>query len=325
MHYKDYYNILGVSKNSSKEDIKKAYRKLAVKYHPDKNPNDKNAENRFKEIGEAYAVLIDPEKRKKYDHLGANWQQYENAGAGFNGNFDWSQFGGSGGRSCHFEGDLGDIFGDTGGNFSDFFNAFFGNMGGSGGRNNSRSQRFNQSGRFKGLDLQTNMEISLHEAYHGTSRLLHVNGEKLRIKTKPGAYNGQKLRIKGKGDKGVSGGQNGDILVNIIVLPDPQYNLEGNNLVKDVMVDLYTAVLGGKVQIDTLAGKVNMPVKKGTQSGTRLRLKGKGMPHYNNPKMFGDLIVRLHVEIPRDLSREEEKMFKELQSVQKEKHNFQFS
>jgi curved DNA-binding protein len=312
MNYKDYYQTLGVSKNAGQNDIKKAYRKLAVKYHPDKNQGNKESEERFKEVSEAYEVLRDPEKRKKYDKLGANWKQYENAGAGYG----YSQAGGpspGGGGSYYFEGDLGDLFGEAGagGGFSDFFNAFFAGRGGAQAGYTGRQQSF------QGSDLQAEMEISLHEAYHGTSRILNVNGEKLRINIKPGAYNGQELRIKGKGSPGPGGGEKGDIYIKIKILPDEVYQREGSNLVQKADIDLYTAVLGGKTEITTLSGKLNIPIPKGTQNGKKLRLKGKGMPVYGKPGQFGDLLIRLNVEIPKNLSPEETALFKKLKELKK--------
>jgi curved DNA-binding protein len=313
MEYKDYYKILGVSKSASQDEIKKAYRKLAQKYHPDKNPGDKQAEDRFKDVGEAYEVLKDPEKRKKYDRLGANWKQYEHAGAGGPGGFDWSQFGGQGGRrTYYYEGDFSDIFGETGGGFSDFFKAFFGDMGG--GR---RSQRFTDQRVRKGQDLQAEMEITLREAYQGTSRILNVNGQKLRITTKPGAYTGQELRIRGKGQQGRGGGERGDIYIKIKVLPDGTYTREGNDLVTNARIDLYTAVLGGKIAVETLAGKVNVTVPPGSQPGSRLRLKGKGMPVYGKSGIYGDLYVRLNINIPKNLSRKEKELFEQLRDLNK--------
>ncbi|MFW5755437.1 MAG: DnaJ C-terminal domain-containing protein [Tangfeifania sp.] len=318
MDYKDYYKILGVSKNASQEEIKKAYRKLAVKYHPDKTQGDKKSEDRFKEIGEAYEVLKDPEKRKKYDQLGANWKQYENAGyGGGTGGFDFSQFGGQapGGGSFYYEGDMEDIFGGSGGGFSDFFNAFFGG----GGRSQSGFSGRQQPR--KGQDLQAEMEISLYEAWHGTSRILNVNGKKLRVNIKPGSYDGLELRIKGKGGPGSSGGPDGDIFIKIRVQPDNNYKIDGNNLILKTDVDLYTAVLGGKKEIQTFAGKLNVPIPKGSQSGSKLRLKGKGMPVYNQPGVHGDLYVQLNVVIPKNLSPEEIKLFKKLQEL-RNKHTY---
>lgn len=311
MQYKDYYKTLGVSKDANQDEIRKAYRKLAQKFHPDKNPNNKQAEDRFKEIGEAYEVLKDPEKRKKYDRLGANWKQYEQAGAGYQGGFDWSQSWGQGGsRNFYYDGDLKDIFGETGDGFSDFFKAFFGDM-----EPGTRSRRFESRRGFRGQDLQAEMEISLREAYKGTTRILNVSGQKLRITTKPGAYTRQELRIRGKGQPGIRGGEQGDIYITIKVLPDPVYRREGNHLVMDVRTDLYTAVLGGKIEVNTLAGKVNIPVPAGSQHGKRLRLKGKGMPVYGRSGEYGDLYVRLNVEIPKNLSRKETELFRQLRDL----------
>lgn len=311
MEYKDYYNILSVSKNASQDEIRKAYRKLAVKYHPDKNPGDSQAEERFKEINEAYEVLRDPEKRKKYDRLGANWKQFQHEGAG---GFDFSRFGGGapGGESFYFEGDLGDLFGEGGeGGFSDFFKTFFGNFGASpGGFRTCRPKT-------RGSDLKTELEISLQEAYHGTSRILNINGRKIRISIKPGAYTGQELRIKGKGAQGSHGGDSGNLYITLKVRPIEGCMVQGNDLVMKADVDLYTAVLGGKLTLDTPAGKLNVPVPAGSQNGSKLRLKGKGMPVYNRPGSYGDLYVQLYVVIPRNLTPEETRLFSRLKDLRK--------
>lgn len=324
MEYRDYYKTLGVSKDASQAEIKSAFRKLAVKYHPDKNKEDKKAEERFKEVNEAYEVLKDPEKRKKYDQLGANWQQYEHAGPG---GFDFSQYrtGSPGGGTFYYEGDLGDIFGKSGGGFSDFFKAFFGDVGGQ-SRNASGFSRgsgaaedmFGYSGRSGGLrgnDYQAEIEISLHEAYSGTSRILHVDGKKLRVTIKPGAYDGQELRIRGKGGQGAHGGGPGDIYVKLKVLPDRHMYVQGNDLVLKKDVDLYTAVLGGKIEMNTLKGKLNVTVPKGSQSGTRLRVKGKGMPVYGKEGAAGDLYIQLNVAVPKNLSKEETELFNRLKEL----------
>ncbi len=313
MEYKDYYKILGVSKDAGKDDIKKAYRKLAIKYHPDRNPGNKDAEERFKEVTEAYEVLVDPEKRKKYDQLGSNWKQYEHAGAG--GGFDRSQFGGAGRPGSYsfeteFE-DIGDVFG---GGFSEFFNTFFGGAG------YTRGRRPGGRRKVKGQDLRAEIELSLYEAYHGATRIINLDGEKLRITTRPGAYEGQELRIKGKGDTSVPGGERGDIYIKIRIKQDDKFALEDNDLVKEVPVDLYTAVLGGRIKIDTLAGKVNLTVPKGTQPGSRLRLRGKGMPVYGQEGIYGDMFVRLKVEIPKNLDDRETELFTRLREIYRRKN-----
>ncbi len=312
MDYKDYYKILGVSKNASADEIKKAYRKLAVKYHPDKNPENKEAETRFKEISEAYEVLRDPEKRKKYDQLGSNWNQFQGADTG---GFDYSQFGGGrrGKSRSYFSGNMDDLFGDSDDGFSDFFNAFFGGFGGSSGGFRQQNQQV------KGEDLRSELTISLSEAYHGTSRLLNVNGQKIKINIKPGAYNGQELRIKGKGGKGRNGAADGDIYLTIKVMPEKNYTINGNNLTLKTDVDLYTAVLGGKLNVNTLSGKLNINIPKGTQNGTKLRVKGKGMPVYGKSGTFGDLFLQLNILIPTNLSKKEEELFRQLMKIEKDK------
>ncbi|HKK80972.1 MAG TPA: J domain-containing protein [Prolixibacteraceae bacterium] len=310
MNYKDYYKTLGVEKTANQDEIKKAYRKLALKYHPDKNPDDKKAEERFKEISEAYEVLRDPEKRKKYDQLGSNWERYQYADMG---DFNFSQGHSGGRRSYHFQGDINDLFGNSGGasfegdSFSDFFNAFFGDMGGFSEQRNSRRQRAH-----KGSNLQASISISLTEAYHGTHRILNANGKKLRVTIKPGTYDGQELRIKGKGGQGAHGGAAGDIFIKINIQPDKNYTLKGRDIIQKVDVDLYTAVLGDKIKVNTLDGIINVAIPQGAQNGQKLRIKGKGMPHYNANGLSGDLYLQLNIIIPKHLSDEEKELFRKL-------------
>lgn len=299
MEYKDYYKVLGVEKSASQDDIRKAFRKLAVKFHPDKNPGDKKAEERFKEINEANEVLSDPDKRKKYDQLGANWKQYEQAGyqpgaRGQQGN----PFG------QYYEGDPSEFFGGNDG-FSDFFSQFFG---GGGSRMRSGAGQRARAGH----DYQAEADLTLDEAYRGTSRVINLDGHKIRISTKPGAYDGQLLRIKGKGAPGAGGGAAGDLYVRIKILPHPLFQRDGDDLVKTKSIDLYTAVLGGKVDVQTLTGKLKMTVPAGTQPGQTLRLKGHGMPVYGKENQHGDLLVKLNVNIPKNLSAEQRTMFEKL-------------
>lgn len=319
MQYKDYYNILGVQKSASQDEIKKAYRKLAVKYHPDKNPDDQAAESKFKEISEAYEVLKDPEKRKKYDQLGMNWKNYQNADG-----FDWSQFGGQqSGRQYHFEGDLNDLFGGAGGGFSDFFNAFFGGGGAGFGSSGfgGGSQRYSSG--FKGQDYRADVNISLKEAYEGTSKILNVNGEKLRINVKPGAYEGLELRIKGKGGDGVNNGSRGDLYLTVHISGNNKFRRSGNNLETEVNVDVYTAMLGGQAQVDTMTGKLNVKIPKGVQPGNTLRLRGKGMPDYKNQGNYGDLLIKINVSIPKISSSEEVEIVKKLQELKQKRYSYQ--
>ena len=321
MEYKDYYKVLGVDKSASQEEIKKAYRKLAVKYHPDKNKGDKASEDKFKEISEAYHVLGDPEKRKQYDQLGANWNQYRQAGGDPSG-FDWSQYsrqyGGGGQTGYGFEGDFGDFFGSAGGagaggGFSDFFeNIFGGGFGGARGRT--------RTGGFKGQDFQASLEISLEEAYSGTTRSFTVNGLQLRIKLKPGIEDGQTLKLKGKGGQAPQGGQAGDLYLTIRVAAHPQFKREGNDVHTEVPVDIYTAVLGGKITAPTLSGPVKLSMPPRTPNEKVLRLKGKGMPVYGKPAQFGDLYVKVKAELPQELTAEEEALFRQLQNLNTKKY-----
>jgi len=305
MDYKDYYKVLGIDKKASQDEIKKAFRKLAVKYHPDKNKDNKAAEEKFKQVNEANEVLSDPEKRKKYDELGENWRQYEHAGGrpgggprpgnGRNGPFT-------------FEGDYSDIFGQGGGSgFSDFFEQFFGRGAPGGERQSGRSAGF------KGTDYQAEMEVTLEEAFHGTHRLIELENEKLRIATKPGAYEDQLLRIKGKGGKGNKG--NGDLYVRVHVAPHPRYTRKGDDLYTTHNIDLYTAVLGDSSIVDTLSGQIKVKIAPGTQSGQTIRVKGKGMPVYGKENIFGDLYVQLQVHIPERLTDRQRELFEQLKST----------
>lgn len=305
MDYKDYYKVLGVDKKASQDEIKKAYRKLAVKYHPDKNKDNKAAEEKFKLVNEANEVLSDPQKRKKYDALGENWQQYEQAGSRPGG----TRSGNGRGGPFYYEGDFQDIFGQGGtsgpSGFSDFFEQFFGR---GAGRQGPRSTSF------KGQDYESEMEITLEEAYHGTNRLIQSEDEKLRITTKPGAYDDQLLRIKGKGGKG-SKGNHGDLYVRIRLSPHPKFIRKGDDLYTNHTIDLYTAILGGSMIVGTLSGQVKVKIASGTQNGKTIRIKGKGMPVYGKPNMFGDLYVQLEVHIPEMLTDKQRELFEQLKST----------
>lgn len=300
MNFKDYYKILGVDKTASAADVKKAYRKLAVKYHPDKNPNNNAAEEKFKEANEANEVLGDPEKRKKYDELGENWKHYDQQTE--KQDFDWSKYqntGGGGGQQFY----SGDTFGGEG-NFSDFFESIFGAS--RGGSRSSRAQ--------KGNDYSAEAEISLEEAYSGTARLLEVNGEKLQMKFKPGMRDGQTLRIKGKGGKGINNGERGDIYVTVHIPVHPHFERKEDDLHAEMPVELYTLILGGKALVRTLKGTIKMDIPKGTDSGKILRLKGMGMPRFGKENDFGDMYAKTKVMIPKNLSEKEIKLFEELKN-----------
>ncbi len=308
MEFKDYYKILGVDKNATQDEIKKAYRKLALKYHPDRNPGDKAAEEKFKEITEANEVLSDPEKRKKYDALGANWKQYQSTGHGFEDFF--SQFGGGQrGKTYTFSGDIGDLFGNISG-FSDFFESFFGR---SASPFESRTRR---RGKSKGADYEATLYITLEEAFHGGTKEVLIEGKKVRIKIDPGVRDGKKLRLKGLGAPGIGGGERGDLYLTIKIEKHPYYELVGNDLYYDLYIDLYTALLGGKKQIRTLSGKtVNLTIPPETDNGKILRLKGMGFRVAENSNTLGDLFVRIKVELPKNLTAEEKELVKKLASM----------
>lgn len=303
MEFKDYYKILGVDKNASQDEIKKAYRKLAMKYHPDRNPGNKKAEEKFKQITEANEVLSDTEKRKKYDTLGSNWKQYQSQGQGFQDFY--SNYGG--GRQQSYSGNLDDLFGNISG-FSDFFESFFGRSGPAGRQQNRRSR--------KGQDFEATLYIPLIEAYNGITKEISVGGKRVRVKISPGTKEGKKLRLKGLGNEGMNGGEKGDLYLTLKIEKDPYFELDGNNLYYDIFVDLYTAVLGGKMKVITLGGKtVNITIPAGTDSGKILRLKGLGFPISENSKTYGDLLVRIKVELPKNLTKEETDLFKKLASL----------
>lgn len=306
MEFKDYYKTLGVEKGATEAELKKAYRKLAVRYHPDKNPGDKAAEEKFKEINEAYEVLGDPEKRKKYDQLGENWKNYEQHG-GRAQDYDWGQWGG-GGQTYSYQGNAEDMFGGEGG-FSDFFEQLFGRSFGGGSKRQQRATR--------GQDIVANMEVSLEDAYAGGPKQVNVNGSRLNIKLKPGLYEGQVIRLKGKGVPGRNGAESGDLLITIHLAPHPQFELKGQDVYADVPVDLYTAVLGGKIAVQGLGGPLNMNIPAGTNSGRIFRLKGMGMPSFNNASQPGDLYLTAMIHIPQHLSEEEKELFTQLANLQK--------
>jgi curved DNA-binding protein len=312
MEYKDYYKILGVDKSATQDEIKKAYRKLAMKHHPDRNAGNKSSEEKFKEITEANEVLSDPEKRKKYDTLGANWNQYQHTGGqGFDDFF--TNFGGgrrqSSGSTYEFSGNINDIFGDTGGGgFSDFFESFFGGGGrGFGGRNQAQKTA---------IDVEANLNITLEDAFNGSEKQISVDGKKIKININPGTKDGQKLRLKGMGRSKTANGEKGDLFLNIHILRHPFYEIKEENLYYNLDIDLFTAVLGGKENIKTLDGKtISINIPEGTESEKILRLKGLGL---KNESTRADLFVNIHVTVPKDLSKEEKELFKKLKTLRQD-------
>lgn len=312
MEYKDYYRILGVNKDASAEEIRRAYRSLARKYHPDVNPHDPAAEERFKEINEAYEVLSDPEKRRKYDQLGANWARFQQAGGDPNA-FDWTQWfaqPGSGTYTRTYKIDLDDLFGEGGGSgFSDFFEAIFG----SGARPRTGRQYFRMDGR----DLEEPVEISLEEAFHGTTRLIQVGGRRLEVRIPPGVDTGSRVRIAGAGEPGVNGGKPGDLYLVIQVREHPNIERRGDDLYLKQPVDLYTLILGGEVRVETFKGPVSLRIPPETPAGRTFRLRGRGMPLLKDPSRYGDLYVEVQPVIPQNLSAKEKELFQTLQDLRR--------
>jgi curved DNA-binding protein len=292
MTFIDYYKILGIEKNATVSDIKKAYRKQARKYHPDLNPNDADAQKNFQQINEANEVLSDPEKRKKYDKYGKDWQhaeQFENAKQYREPSSD---FGGQNYSRAQY-----------GGDFSDFFESMFGSS-----ANAGRSRQV----KFRGEDYNAQLQLDLTDAFKIHKQTLTVNGKNIRITIPAGIENGQTIKIAGHGGPGINGGPNGDLYITFSIANHPGIKRLGNDLYTHVDIELYTAVLGGEITIDTLSGKVKLKVKPETQNGSKIKLKGKGFPVYKNEGQFGDLYITYTVKIPTHLTEKQKSLFTEL-------------
>lgn len=311
MAFIDYYSILGLDKKASADDIKKAYRKLARKYHPDVNPNDADAQKKFQQVNEANEVLSDPEKRKKYDEYGENWkhaEEYEKArqqqaqNGGFAGFDNFGGFGGDGGSYSY------SFSGGDGGEFSDFFESLFGNRGGasSGGRTRG----------FKGQDYSAELHLTLKEAAETHKQTLSVNGKNIRITVPAGVADGQVIKLPKQGGQGMNGGPDGDLYITFVIAEDPVLKRLGDDLYATAPLDVYTAVLGGETTIDTLSGKVKLKVKSETQNGTKVRLKGKGFPVYKKEGQSGDLYITYSIQIPTGLNEEQKALYKKLADSQ---------
>lgn len=335
MEYKDYYDILGVNRDASQSEIKKAYRKLARKYHPDVNPGDGGAEERFKNVNEAYEVLSDPEKRKKYDQFGSQWRQYERAG-GRPEDFDWSQwaqqagqgaYGGrqqAGGYRSVSPEEFEQMFG---GGFSDFFETLFGGAaratrGGNTGRDSFGADPFSQyqargAPRPRaGRDVEHKVDITLEEAFHGTTRNLQFEGGRtIQASIPPGVKSGSRVRLSGQGQPGQSGGEAGDLYLRVNVLPHERFDRDGDNLHVTVPVDLYTAILGGNAVVPTIDREVKLTIPPETENGKVFRLNGLGMPRLRQKEKRGDLYATLEVQLPQNLSEREKELYKELRDL----------
>lgn len=297
MAFIDYYKILGIAKTATEKQIKSAYRKMARKHHPDVNPNNKDAEKKFKEINEANEVLSNPENRKKYDKYGKDWkhgEQYEKAQQQQQSQRQYQQQG---------QGYSGAGGGFSDGDFSDYFESMFG-----GGRSAQ-----GRSGNFKGQDFNAELHLNLKDVYTSQAQVLTVNKSKIRLTIPAGVENGQVIKINGKGSKGINGGPNGDLYITFVIDNNTAFKRDKDKLYADVDLDLYTAILGGDVTVDTFDGKVKLKVKPGTQGGSKIKLKGKGFPVYKKEGQFGDLIVTYQVKVPTKLSEKEKGLFEELQ------------
>jgi curved DNA-binding protein len=306
MDYKDYYKVLGVGKKATEADIKKAYRKLAQQYHPDKNRDNRVAPEKFKEINEAYEVLGDKDKRQKYDQLGSNYQQWQQRGGA--GGFDWSPYmrqGGTqraGGTRVEFD-DMNGIFGE-GADVSDFFQSIFGQQGAGQTRGQPRARR--------GRDVEQTVSVTLEEAYHGVKRAMQRNGKKLEANIPPGVQNGSRVRLAGAGQPG-SNGAGGDLYLVIEVKPHALFERQGDDLYAELPVDLYILLLGGEARVPTLKGKeILLTIPPESKNGKQFRLSGQGMPRVHDPGQKGDLYVRIKVDLPQELSEKEKSLFREL-------------
>jgi len=304
MAFIDYYKVLGLEKTAAQEDIKKAYRKLARKYHPDLNPNDKEANKKFQQINEANEVLSDPEKRKKYDQYGKDWEHADAFEQARKDNAGRSRQGGAGGFSQSY--DPSGFAGADEDHFSDFFESLFGGMGG------NRSSSGGRQAAFKGNDYQAELHVTLEEAYTTHKRIITINGKDVRITVQAGVENGQVIKLKGYGAPGRNGGPAGDLLLTFVISDNPRFKRLGNDLYTTVNLDLYTAVLGGEATVDTLNGKVKLKVKPETQNGSKTRLKGKGFPEYKKEGVFGDLILTFDIQMPTHLTDKQKELFREL-------------
>ena len=310
MEFIDYYKLLELDKSASQADIKKAYRKLARKYHPDLNPDNKEAQVRFQQINEAHEVLSDPEKRKKYDQYGKDWEhaeQYEQARqqqqqAGRAGGYGGGGFGGFGtGQGGSYSGNFDE---DT---FSDFFEQMFG------GR--ARAQGSHRGHHFKGQDFNAELQLNLRDVYTAQKQTLTINGKNIRLTIPAGVENGQTIKIKGHGGPGVQGGPKGDLYITFKINNNTSFKREKENLYTTVDLDLYTALLGGEITVNTFNGQVKLKVKPETQSGTKIKLKGKGFPKYKKENQYGDLYITYRVKMPANLSQKEKELLKELQKL----------
>lgn len=321
MDYKDYYQMLGVGKNASQDEIKKAYRKLARKHHPDVNPGDASAEDRFKDINEAYEVLSDPDKRQKYDQFGSQWQQYERAG-GRPEDFNWNQWQAQPGSTYTYQSinpeDLEDLFGGQTG-FSDFFENLFGGRPGRQSREPGEQAYNHQPRPRRGQDIEHIVQITMTEAFYGSNRVLEFDGgRRIEAEIPRGVKSGSRVRLKGQGAPGMDGGQTGDLYLKIEVLPNSRFQRVGDDLRTTVPVDLFTLLLGGKTQVSSIDRTVKLEIPAETVNGKTFRLRGLGMPNLKNPDQRGDLYAAVEVQLPKNLSQKENELLLQWQEIRQD-------
>ena len=320
MDYKDYYKILGVSRDSSAADIKKVYRKMAAKYHPDANPDDDIAVKKFKDISEAYEVLKDPEKKKIYDEVGSDWKRYHRTG-GTADDFNWAQYrpkGAHGGFSYEYSGNFDDMFGAGGGSsFSDFFESLFGGGGFSAGKQAAQQNTF----RRENLDVHATMDVTLEDTANGAEKTFILNNKRMRVKIPRGIKSGQKLKLAGRGNKSSRSPAIGDLYIEIREKPHPSWKRSGDDLIIEKITDIYTLVLGGRLDIHTPRETVKVTVPELTQPGQSLRLKAQGFPVFKDENRYGDMILKLNCRLPEKLSAGEKELFEKLKEMRMELHS----
>ncbi len=309
MDFKDYYKVLEVDKKASDEEIKKSYKKLAKKYHPDVNKSPE-AEKKFKDISEAYNVLGDAEKRRKYDNLGSSYNDFTQRGGSGEG-YDWSQWYNNQAGNQRSGQTINDIF-DNGGSVSDFFERIFGS-----GMKNPFGKQANPPQ--NGENYEMNVELSLEEAFAGTARLLTINGQKMEIKFKPGVKTDQILKITGKGYPGKNNGKNGDLIIKIKILEHNKFERIDNDIKMDTLIDVFTLMLGGEAKVSTLSGQIKITIPPESQNGKVLKLKGQGMPLYNDNTKRGDLFLKLVAKLPTKLTDKEKELLTEVREINKNK------
>lgn len=308
MDFIDYYKILELDRFASQADIKKAYRKLARKYHPDLNPNDKKAESKFQQINEAHEVLSEPEKRKKYDQYGKDWkhaEQFQNAQRQQGQQEDFGGFGGGFAEGFGGQSSYSGSFNDD--KFSDFFEEMFGGK--------SRARGAGRQPQFKGQDFNAELQLNLKDVYTSQKQTLTINGKNIRLTIPAGVENGQTIKINGHGGPGTQGGPKGDLYLTFNIINNTPFKREKENLYKTQEVDFYTALIGGEITVDTFTGKVKLTVKPETQPGIQIKLKGKGFPRYKKEGDFGDLYITYQIKIPTNLTPREKELYKELQNL----------